>query len=694
MLKDDALRKAGSAYDCWLDYTGCSKATLKEHYRRICSNIVVNSKNPVVQTAIEELIRALQEIMDVTPVIADKACTSSYLFVGIARDVDIHDLAAEMKDEFTEGSFIIKNKELDEHGTALNIIGKDESGVLYGVFHLIKAMMTEMDVYQAETIEIPRNKLRMINHWDNLDGTIERGYAGNSFFYRHDEMIKDWNRIKDYARLLASIGINGVCINNVNVHRVETKLITEEYLPDIASLANVFRVYGIKTFLSINFAAPMELGALPTADPVDDGVREWWKAAADKIYNYIPDFGGFLVKADSENRPGPFTYERTHAEGANLLAEALKPYGGLVIWRCFVYDCLLDWRDRTKDRAKAAYDNFKSLDGRFMDNVVLQVKNGPMDFQIREAVSPLFGAMEKTNMILEFQVTQEYTGQQKHVCYLLPMWKEVLDFDTYAKGKGSEVRKVVDGSLFRGKYGGITAVSNLGDNACWTGHPLAQANFYGLGRIAWNPEFSAEELAEEWTRLTYGNNPFVLQTIVSILMKSREVYEKYTSPLGIGWMVYPHHHYGPSVDGYEYTSWGTYHYADWRSIGVDRTTATGTGFTAQYHEPVSSMYEHIETCPEELLLFFHHVEYTYRLKNGKTLLQHIYDTHFDGVEAVEEFIKGWNCLRGMIKEDVFNRVTERFTIQLKDSMEWRDTINTYFYRRTGIKDCNNRKIYE
>lgn len=693
MLIEDRINNDKSLYNCWLNYRGCSDPELMDTYRKACSRLVVKSNSPVVHTAVEELALALKKIMGIELQVADKPCNSPCLFIGTVEDINISDFSAEITKEFVDGSFLVKHIQNGKNAS-LYIIGKDGNGVLYGVFHLIKAMNGGKGLSQVETVDIPKNKLRMLNHWDNISGAIERGYAGRSFFYSKNEVIKDVSRVKEYARLLCSIGINGVAINNVNVHEIETRFITEKYLPDLARFADVFRAYGIKIYLSINFAAPIELGGLATADPLDEKVRQWWKDAANRIYKHIPDFGGFLIKADSEFRPGPFTYGRNHAQGANLLAEALKPYGGLVIWRCFVYNCLLDWRDRSLDRAKAAYDNFKPLDGEFMENVILQVKNGPMDFQIREPISPLLGAMEKTNMILEFQATQEYTGQQKHVCYLLPMWKEVLNFDTHAKGKGSTVSKVADGSLFNSKYGGIAAVSNLGDSKCWTGHPLAQANFYGLGRIAWNPELSPEEIAEEWVKLTFGCDTKVVKTIVSILMESREVYEKYTTPLGIGWMVNPNNHYGPSVDGYEYSAWGTYHYADWRGIGVDRTAATGTGYTAQYHEPVSALYENIESCPEELLLFFHHVEYTYKLKSGKTLIQHIYDTHFEGVAKVEEFMERWNSLKGKIDEEIFTLVCEKLAIQLRDSTEWRDVINTYFYRRTGISDEQGRKVYE
>src|SRR5690606_20931534 len=336
-----------------------------------------------------------------------------------------------------------------------------------------------------------------------------------------------------------------------------------------------------------------------------------------------PDFGGFVVKADSENRPGPFTYGRDHADGANMLATALQPYGGLVLWRCFVYDCHQDWRDRSTDRARAAYDHFKPLDGRFMDNVILQIKNGPMDFQVREPVSPLFGAMPNTNAVMEFQITQEYTGQQRHVCYLIPQWKEVLDFDTKVKGDGSTVKEIAAGNIHPYKYSGIAAVTNIGDDDNWTGHHLAQANLYGYGRLLWNPELSSEEIAAEWAQLTFSSSTDVQQLLIDFLMESWSIYEKYTSPLGVGWMVTPHYHYGPDIDGYEYSKWGTYHFADNKGIGVNRTVASGTGYTSQYEPEHAARYESLDTCPDELLLFFHHVPYTHVLHSGKTVIQHI-----------------------------------------------------------------------
>jgi alpha-glucuronidase len=533
----------------------------------------------------------------------------------------------------------------------------------------------------------------MINQWDNMDGGIERGYAGKSIFYKDKQFTDELNRIQDYARLLSSVGINGIAINNVNVHAVETNLITRSLLPRVAEVADIFRAYGIKTFLSVNYASPIEIGNLLTADPLDTGVQEWWKMKAKEISRYIPDFGGFLVKADSEHRPGPFTYNRNHADGANMLAAALEPFGGLVIWRCFVYNCLQDWRDRSTDRARAAYDHFKPLDGHFHENVILQIKNGPMDFQVREAVSPLFGAMEQTNQMMEFQITQEYTGQQKHLCYLVPQWKEFLDFDTYARGEGTPVKNIVDGSTFQNRYSGIAAVSNIGNDYNWTGHTLAQANFYGFGRLTWNPDLAAETITNEWIGQTFGHDEQVLKQVSEMLHDSWRIYENYTSPLGVGWMVNPGHHYGPNVDGYEYSAWGTYHFADCKGIGVDRTVKTGTGYTAQYFKENAEMYEFLDTCPDELLLFFHHVPYTHKLNSGDTVIQHIYNTHFDGVLEVEELKERWELLKNRIDNERFTDVLAKLEEQHKNSQEWRDILNAYFYRKSGIEDEKNRTIY-
>lgn len=569
------------------------------------------------------------------------------------------------------------------------ICGQSPSGVLYGVFHFLR-MAAGGELSQLPVEIVPAMPLRMMNHWDNMDGSIERGYSGESFFYKDYEILWD-ERLEHYTRMMASIGINGIVINNVNVHEKETYLITDTYLQKVKQYADLFQRYGIKLYTSVNFAAPMELAGFDNCDPLESQVAEWWKETTAHVYEVIPEFGGYLVKADSEGRPGPFTYGRTHADGANMLARALAPHGGIVIWRCFVYNCGQDWRDKKTDRARAAYDNFIHLDGCFDENVVLQIKNGPMDFQVREPVSPLFGALKKTNMILEVQIAQEYTGQQIDLCYLPPMWREILDFDTYAEGKGSTVSNIVRGAAYGQKFCGMAAVINTGNDKNWTGTDLAAANTYGYGRLAMEPAMSCEAIAQEWTDLTLGAK--VEKDVIDMLMKSWSTYEKYTAPLGIGWMVSPHYHYGPDIDGYEYDRWGTYHRADCRGLGVDRTPA-GTGYTEQYNEPWKTIYADVEQCPQELLLFFHYVRYDAVLKSGKTLIQHIYDTHFEGVEEVEAMIAVWKSLKDDIDEEVYGRVLGRMERQLANAKEWRDRVNTYFYRKSGVKDEKGRTIYE
>lgn len=577
------------------------------------------------------------------------------------------------------------------NGEKVAVEASDENGILYGCFELIRQLSLGTQTQELSIEKSPAIPLRMLNHWDNMDGSIERGYSGNSFFFEKNEILVD-DRIRTYARLLASVGINGTVINNVNVKDAATDLITDRYFEKLRILSEILAEYGIRLFLSLNYAAPMEISGLPGADPLDEQVIRWWKERMQQVYAAVPGLGGFLIKADSEGRPGPFTYGRTHAQGANMLAEAIEPYGGLIIWRCFVYNCKQDWRDRKTDRARSGYDNFIGLDGQFRDNVILQIKNGPMDFQVREPVHPLFGGLEKTNQMLEVQIAQEYTGQQRHVCYLIPMFKEVLEFRTYCREKDDSVLDLISGKTLGQTKCGIAAVANTGNDENWTGHDLAAANLYGFGRLAFEPQLSAEQIAREWIRLTFGSDPQVMDNLLFILMNSWPAYESYTAPLGIGWMVNPNYHYGPNVDGYEYDRWGTYHRADHLGIGVDRSH-NGTGYAGLYREPNASLYDDPGKCPEELLLFFHHMPYEYRLQSGKTILQHIYDTHFDGVALVDEMVRRFEELKGKLPEKQYERMAQRFAHQKEHSREWRDQINTYFYRKTGIPDEEGRKIY-
>lgn len=577
-----------------------------------------------------------------------------------------------------------------EHG--YKIESASPAGYLYGMYGLHRLLTTQNEAgFPYESV--PDQSIRMIDHWDNFDGSIERGYAGESIFYDHNTFRGDMELIRQYARLLASVGINAVLINNVNVHRPETFFVTGEALAEIRKISDVLAAYGIKTYLSVNFAAPITVGRLKSADPLEPEVASWWEETVKRIYEEIPDFAGFVVKADSEGEPGPFTYGRNHDDGANMLARAAGPYGGVIIWRCFVYDCSQDWWNREADRARAAYDIFEPLDGRFLDNVILQIKNGPIDFQIREPVSPLFGALKKTNQILEFQITQEYTGHQRDICYLVPMWKETMDFDT-KHGKGLTVKEAVrENSPVRGRSG-IAGVGNVGMDANWTGSKLAQANLYGFGRLVWNHELSAEAIAEEWVRQSFWLTEEKCGKLAAILTTSRDVYEAYTCPLGVGFMCKPAVHYGVDIDGYEYDRWGTYHYADRDGVGRDRTVKTGTSYTRQYSDARFSEYEDLSSCPDELLLFFHHVPYTHVLHSGKTVIQHIYDTHFEGVERVREYQAVWESLKDSLDEESYLNMKERLVWQLENAVSWRDQVNTYFYRKSGIPDEKGRKIYQ
>ncbi len=658
----------------WLEYRKVNSKG-NEAYIKNVALTGFDANHPVIKNALQELKNGGKKMLSEEISVTEENKASLLI-----RKVSL--------EEKLEGTY-----RLEEKSGVLNLEAADENGVLYGVFHVLRMVAMEKSLTGISMVQEPSQPLRMYNHWDNMDGSIERGYSGRSFFYANNEFTTS-ERTEDYARFLASIGINGIVINNVNVKDAATYLITERYFDKVEELSELFAGFGIKMYLSLNFAAPIELGGPNSADPLDEAVIDWWKAKMEEVFRRVPKLGGFLVKADSEGRPGPFTYGRTQADGANMLADIVKQYNALIIWRCFVYNCTQDWRDYKTDRARAGYDNFIGMDGDYHDNVILQIKNGPMDFQIREPISPLLGGLKKTNQMMEVQIAQEYTGHQIDVCYLIPMFKEILEFRTYCNKENDTVADIISGGVGKNRNlnTGIAAVINTGNDQNWTGNVLAAANLYGFGRLAFQNSLSAKEIAEEWIRMTLSNDAEVVEAVLSILLPSREVYERYTSPLGIGWMVTPHVHYGCSVDGYEYSRWGTYHRADHLGIGVDRTDA-GTGYVRQYNEPNASMYNSMDTCPEELLLFFHHVPYTHVLSTGKTLIQHIYDSHFQGVEEVEAMISCWEGLKGKVAEDVYANVSERFGRQLVNAKDWRDQVNSYFYRKSGIPDEKGRKIY-
>jgi alpha-glucuronidase len=544
---------------------------------------------------------------------------------------------------------------------------------LYGAFHFLRLLQTRQPINRLDVTQKPRVQFRMLDHWDNLDGSIERGYAGRSLW--------DWKalpenvdpRLRDYARANASIGINGSLLNNVNA---SAQILTADYLRKVAAIADVFRPYGVRVFLSARFSAPIELGGLKTADPLDPEVATWWKQKAEEIFKLIPDFAGFVVKANSEGQPGPRTYNRSHADGANMLAAAVAPHNGIVIWRAFVYDMKPGY-----DRAGAAYENLQPFDGKFAPNVLLQVKNGPIDFQPREPFHPLFGAMPKTQLMPEFQITQEYLGFSNHLVFLAQMWREVLDSDTYAKGPGSTVSKVIDGSLYGQRLTGMAGVANTGSDRNWTGHHFLQANWYAFGRLAWNPDLASRQIAEEWIAMTFTHDPKVTEAIARIMLESHEALVDYMTPLGLHHIMWGGHHYGPAPwwDTEPRADWNPvyYHRADERGVGFDRT-ALGSNTLSQYRRPVRDRFENLSSCPEEFLLWFHHLPWEHRMKSGRILWDELALHYQRGVDWTRSARKRWDALAGVIDSERHVDVAKRLAIQERDAIWWRDACLLYF----------------
>lgn len=530
-----------------------------------------------------------------------------------------------------------------------------EQGLLYATYHLLRLQAEGADCTRLDIQEKPAFDIRVLNHWDNLDGTIERGYAGRSL-WKWEELTDSVSaRYREYARANASVGINGTVLNNVNA---SPEILSSDYLQKVRKLADVFRPYGIKVYLSVNFASPMKLGGLSTADPLDEEVARWWKEKVQEIYGLIPDFGGFLVKANSEGQPGPCDYGRTHAEGANMLAEALKPYGGIVMWRAFVYS------PSDADRAKQAYLEFQPLDGRFRDNVMVQVKNGPIDFQPREPYSPLFGAMPHTPLMVEFQITQEYLGHSNHLAYLATMWNEFY-------------RYVQPSSLK-----GVAGVVNVGDNVNWCGHDFAQANWYAYGRLAWNPDLSAEEIAREWLAQTFTTDRRFVEPMTQVMMESREAVVDYMMPLGLHHIFAWGHHYGPEpwceVPGAR-ADWlpSYYHQADKEGLGFDRSR-TGSDAVSQYPDSLARVFDSLEQCPEEYLLWFHHVNWNQKLRSGRSLWDELCYKYQKGVDEVRAFQRIWKDMQPYVDAERYQAVAERLDIQARDAVWWKDACLEYF----------------
>jgi alpha-glucuronidase len=633
---------------------------------------VVESSSPTLDAARDELARGLTGLLGAAPPVDRTLTAAGSIVLGTPKTSAIIaalDLTKPLSEAGDDG-FVLRAMTIRGR-RAIVVAANRDIGVLYGAFALLRRVQTLEPVGGVSVVSAPRIALRMLDHWDNLDRSVERGYAGKSLW--------DWAhlpdslpaRYRDYARANASIGINGAAITNVNAN---AKILTPEYLAKVAALAGVFRPYGIRVFLTARFSAPIELGGLKTADPLDSAVRVWWKTKVDEIYTFVPDFGGFVVKANSEGQPGPQDYHRTHADGANMLADALATHGGVVMWRAFVYS-----NEVAADRIRQAYDEFKPLDGRFRENVFVQVKNGPLDFQPREPFSPLFGAMTKTPLMMEFQITKEYLGQDTHLVYLAPLFKEVLDADTYAKGKGSTVGRVIDGSLMGFTRSGIAGVSNVGDDRNWTGSQFNQANWYAFGRLAWDHDLSASAIADEWIRMTFSNDPKVVSTIRSMMLTSREAVVNYMTPLGLVHIMASGHHYGPgpwAVLPRADQSPPYFHKADSVGIGFDRT-ATGSDAVAQYFSPLHERYAS-DSVPDEYLLFFHHVPWTHRMKSGRTLWEELARHYQAGVDSVRSMRRAWETVKPAIDAERFGETQDFLRIQEREAMWWRDAVMQYF----------------
>ncbi|PGH14250.1 hypothetical protein AJ80_05990 [Polytolypa hystricis UAMH7299] len=579
-------------------------------------------------------------------------------------------------------------------GRNVQIVGQNERGALYGAFEYL-SRLAQGDLKPTTFVSNPDAPIRWVNQWDNLQdggthGSVERGYGGPSIFFKDGFVKDDLTRVGQYGRLLASIGVNAIVANNVNANFT---VLSDRNLEGLKRIADELRPYGVQLGMSLYFASPQEFGGLDTFDPLDEQVIQWWDDMTDKIYEHIPDMAGYLVKANSEGQPGPMTYNRTLSEGANLFARAIKPHGGIVMFRAFVYDHTtlnqtLDWK---ADRANAAVDYFGELDGEFDDNVVVQIKYGPIDFQVREPVSPLFANLHKTSSAIELQITQEYLGQQCHLVYLGPLWKTILDFDLRVDDKPSAVSDIISGKRFDRKLGGYAGVVNVGTNTTWLGSHLAMSNLYAYGRMAWNPRAGSKEILQDWTRLTFGLDRRVVDTITKMSMESWRAYENYSGNLGIQTLTdILYGHYGPNPGSQDHNPWGQWTRADSDSIGMDRTVWNGTGFSGQYPPEIAAQYEKVETTPDDLLLWFHHVPYTHRLKSGKTVIQHFYDAHYEGSAKAQTFVPQWESLRGKIDKERYEHTLHRLVYQAGHSLVWRDTVNGFYRKMSGIADAKKR----
>ena len=666
-------------YDLWLQYQKSSVAN------GIFKNIALNAKNETDKAIQNELKTASERMFQYSPTFSNSE--NATLIIKKTSELEptqkkIIDKANALNDE----GFAIETIQNKGKKTVL-ITAKNSLGLLYGTFRLLRELQINPSKKDFSIADEPKLKVRMLNHWDNLDGTVERGYAGSSIW--NWQKLPDFidKKYIDYARANASVGINGVALINVNSNAL---ILTPQYLEKVSALAKAFRPYGIKVYLTARFSAPIEIGGLKTADPLNQEVQQWWNNKVNEIYKFIPDFGGFLVKANSEGQPGPQNYGRNHVDGANMMAKALKPHQGIVMWRAFVYS-----ETDSSDRAKQAYSEFVPYDGKFEDNVLVQVKNGAIDFQPREPFHPMFGAMPKSKLMMEYQITQEYLGFSTHLVFLPKLYEEVLESDTYKQGKGSTVARIIEGKP--NELSGMAGVANIGSDLNWTGHPFGQSNWYGFGRLAWNPELNSEKIAEEWLQQTFSKDSNFVKTISKIMLQSRESVVKYMTPFGLHHIMATNHHYGPGpwVNDLARPEWNPvyYHKADKNGIGFDRT-ATGSNALAQYSPEIAQYYGDLKTCPEEYLLWFHHLPWDYKMKNGKILWDNLGIKYQEGVNEVKNMITIWESAKPYVDAERHQEVAQLLNIQLKEAIWWKDACMTYFQTFSNLpfpKEMENPK---
>jgi alpha-glucuronidase len=669
--------RAEDGYRLWLRYDKIDDSQLLKQYRQQISGLKFKADGATLNAAYEELKNGLNGLLD-KKILRQDGIENGSIIAGTAEsalEIKATFSKNELNDLGDEG-FIIRTAIINKKKVIV-IAAKKDIGVLYGTFHFLRLLQTHQPIQTLSIISVPKIKYRVLNHWDNLNRSVERGYSGLSIWDWHTLPGYIDKRYIDYARANASVGINGAALTNVNANSL---ILTKQYLIKVKALADAFRPYGIKVFLTARFSSPIEIGKLKTADPLDPQVQQWWKQKVDEIYSYIPDFGGFLVKANSEGQPGPQDYGRTHSDGANMLADAISAHKGIVIWRAFVYS-----HETPNDRIKQAYDEFKPLDGSFRKNVMVQVKNGPLDFQPREPFSPLFGAMPKTPLMMEFQITQEYLGQSTNLVYEAPLFNEVLKADPFnpqiKNDRDSTIAKVIDGTLDNHSLSGIAGVSNIGNDINWTGHPFGQANWYAYGRMAWNYDLSSSTIADEWIRQTFSNDRSFVDSIKKLMIASREAVVNYMTPLGLNHIMGYGHHYGPApwYDKAPRADWNPvyFHRADSAGIGFDRTTR-GSNALAQYHPAADTFFTNLSTCPEEYLLWFHHVSWNYKMKSGRTLWNELCYKYNEGVDTVRWMQNVWKNMEKYVDPERYNHVRMLLNIQEEEAVWWRDACLLYF----------------